>query len=100
MQQVSGQYLPSWHQHRGWVFFFFWLTMKNATIVVKIRSALVRYREDAGEETFTFAPQSPEDQGEICNVSTDFEEEIVIKNTFPQVVRKEVEDGAYQRKCR
>ena len=33
--------------------------------------------------------QSPENQSVCCNVSTDFEDEIVIKNTFLQVVRKE-----------
>ena len=70
-----------------------------------------RARSDAAEETFTFVPQAPEDQSECCHVSTDFEEETVIKNTLLQVIRKEgtvqtacrlgtvvVDAGAYQRK--
>ena len=48
-----------------------------------------RDRSDAGVETSISASQSPEDQSVCCNVSADFEEETVIKNTFLQVFRRE-----------
>ena len=48
-----------------------------------------RARSDVGVDTFVSASKSPEDQSVCCNVSTDFEEEIVIKNTFLQVVKRE-----------
>ena len=48
-----------------------------------------RAHSDDGVETFISASQqSSENQSACCNVSTDFEEEIVISNTFLQVVRK------------
>ena len=57
--------------------------------LAKEEDASERARSDVGVDAFVSASQLPEDQSVCCNVSTDFEEEIVIKNTFLQVVRRE-----------
>ena len=51
--------------------------------------------QEAGVETFISASQSPENQSVCCNLFTDFEEEIAIKNTFFSRGQK----GARQTAC-
>ena len=44
---------------------------------------------DAGEESISIGSQPPEDQSECWHVIAELGEEVIIRNTFLQVVRKE-----------